>query len=125
MMRPHPDPPPEGEGGFSDLPREGERKKVLVEGPLFSVDLVRDLLAGTGVTVEEATRPWTGGDVVGLLVWQAVGEADFARLPTLHTVVTASVGVDHIDLEAAKRRQGWVCHVPDYCVDEMADTTIA
>jgi D-3-phosphoglycerate dehydrogenase / 2-oxoglutarate reductase len=98
---------------------------VLIEGPLFSVDVVRDLLAGTGVTVEEATRPWSGRDVVGLLVWQAMTDADFARLPSLHTVVTASVGVDHIDLEAAKRRQVWVCHVPDYCVDEMADTTIA
>jgi len=40
--------------------------------------------------------------------------------------VTPSVGFDHLDLDAARRHGGvWVCHVPDYCVDEMADTALA
>jgi D-3-phosphoglycerate dehydrogenase / 2-oxoglutarate reductase len=47
-------------------------------------------------------------------------------MPRLRVVVTPSVGYDHLDLDAARRHGGvWVCHVPDYCVEEMADTAIA
>jgi phosphoglycerate dehydrogenase-like enzyme len=61
------------------------------------------------------------------VAWERpVGEAELAALPRLRVVVTPSVGYDHLDLDAARRHGGvWVCHVPDYCVDEMADTAIA
>lgn len=48
-----------------------------------------------------------------------------ARLPALRVIASCSVGFDHIDVGAAARRGIWVCNVPDYCVDEMADSTIA
>jgi D-3-phosphoglycerate dehydrogenase len=55
-----------------------------------------------------------------------VGEAELAALPRLRVVLTPSVGFDHLDLDAARRHGGvWVCHVPEYCVDEMADTALA
>jgi D-3-phosphoglycerate dehydrogenase len=100
-------------------------KRVLVEAPLFQVDMVRGLLAGTDVQVELGSRPWTGNDVVGLLVWQSVGEADMARLPALRVVATATTGFDNINTVAAARRGIWVCNVPEYCVEEVADSTIA
>jgi D-3-phosphoglycerate dehydrogenase len=40
-------------------------------------------------------------------------------------IATPSVGVDHLDVEAATERGIWVCNVPDYCVDEMADHALA
>ncbi len=41
-------------------------------------------------------------------------------------MLTPSVGFDHIDLDAIRRRGGvWACHVPDYCVEEMADSALA
>jgi D-3-phosphoglycerate dehydrogenase / 2-oxoglutarate reductase len=90
------------------------------------VEPLRELLADVDVTVEEGPPPWTGEDVVGLVVWRArVGEEELARLPSLRVVVTPSVGYDHIDLEAARRRGVCVCNVPDYCVDEMADSSLA
>jgi D-3-phosphoglycerate dehydrogenase / 2-oxoglutarate reductase len=100
-------------------------KRVLVEAPLFQVDVVRDLLAGLPVEVEQRSRPWSGNDVTGLLVWQAVTEADMARLPALRVIATATTGFDNIDTEAAARRGIWVCNVPEYCVEEVADSTIA
>lgn len=100
-------------------------KRVLVEPPLFAVDLVRDLLAGTDVSVEAGSRPWTGKDVIGLLVWQSVSAADMARLPALRVIATATTGFDNIDTAAAARRRIWVCNVPEYCVEEVADSTIA
>jgi len=100
-------------------------RRVLVEPPVFPVDGVRELFAGSDVAVETRPRPWTGDDVVGLLVWQAVTEEDMARLPGLRVIATGSTGFDHIDTKAAERRQIWVCNVPEYCVEEVADSTIA
>lgn len=40
-------------------------------------------------------------------------------------IVRYGVGVDNVDLEAARRRGIPVCNVPDYCVDEVADHTLA
>jgi D-3-phosphoglycerate dehydrogenase len=43
----------------------------------------------------------------------------------LRVIATCSVGHDHIDAEAARRLGVWVCNVPDYCIEEMADSTLA
>ncbi len=90
-----------------------------------SLEAARAVLAGTDVTVESSAPPWTGDDVVGLLSWAPVTAADIGRLPMLRVVATPSVGIDHIDVEAATAREIWVCHVPDYCVEEMADHALA
>jgi len=100
-------------------------RRVIVEPPVFPVDRVRELFAGSDVSVETRPRPWTGDDVVGLLVWQAVTEEDMARLPALRVIATGSTGFDHIDTKAAEPRRIWVCNVPEYCVEEVADSTIA
>jgi D-3-phosphoglycerate dehydrogenase len=100
-------------------------QRVLVDAPPFPLELVRELLAPTGAVVEGKPRPWSGDDVVGLLVWDAVSAADMARMPALKVVATCSVGYDHIDVAAAAQRGVWVCNVPDYCIEEMADSTLA
>ncbi|HKW69618.1 MAG TPA: C-terminal binding protein [Candidatus Dormibacteraeota bacterium] len=99
--------------------------RVLVETPPFPLDVVRELLGPTGANVEPANRPWEGGDIEALLAWSAISDADMSRLPALKVIATCSVGFDHVDTAAAERRGIWVCNVPDYCVDEMADSTIA
>ena len=48
-----------------------------------------------------------------------------ARLPALRVIATGSTGFDHVDTKAAERRRIWVCNVPEYCVEEVADSTIA
>lgn len=100
--------------------------RVVVADPTYSLDEVRDIL-GDAVEVEEATAPWAGDDVVGLLTGPdyPVGAEELARLPALTVVATCSVGYDHIDTEAAAGRGVWVCNVPDYCVEEMADSSLA
>jgi len=99
--------------------------RVFVESPPYPLELVRELLADTGVAVDAPRRPWSGADVVGALVDRAFTADDFARLPSLKVVACDSIGFDHIDLGAARSRGVWVCNVPDYCVDEMADSAIA
>ena len=40
-------------------------------------------------------------------------------------IVRYGIGVDNVDLEAARRCGIPVCNVPDYCIDEVADHTLA
>jgi D-3-phosphoglycerate dehydrogenase len=89
------------------------------------LELTRDALASAGVDVERSAPPWSGDDVVALISFAPVMAADLERLPALRVVAAPSVGYDHVDVEAAARRGVWVCNVPDYCVDEMADHALA
>jgi D-3-phosphoglycerate dehydrogenase len=65
-------------------------------------------------------------DVVGALtIDMPVREELLERLPSLRVVGTATVGFDHIDVEAADRRGVAVVSVPDYCTQEVADHAVA
>jgi D-3-phosphoglycerate dehydrogenase / 2-oxoglutarate reductase len=88
---------------------------------------IRKLLRDADAALQCLDGAPAGADVVALVAWERpVGAADLARLPGLELVLTPSVGFDHIDLDAARRHGGlYVCHVPDYCVDEMADSALA
>jgi D-3-phosphoglycerate dehydrogenase / 2-oxoglutarate reductase len=100
--------------------------RVLVIEPYFDLARVAELLAPAGVSVElgELTA---GDDVVGILGGpdQPVTRADLEGLPKLRVVATCSVGFDHVDVGAAAERGVVVANVPDYCVEEMADSTLA
>jgi D-3-phosphoglycerate dehydrogenase len=100
--------------------------RVLIVDPAYSLDEVRQII-GDHLVVEAARAPWEGEDVVGLLTGPdfPVGREELDRLPALRVVATCSVGYDHLDLDAAAERDVWVCNVPDYCVEEMADTSVA
>jgi C-terminal binding protein len=47
-----------------------------------------------------------------------------ARLERCRVIVRAGVGYDNIDVEAARERGIPVVNVPDYCVEEVADSAI-
>jgi D-3-phosphoglycerate dehydrogenase len=40
-------------------------------------------------------------------------------------IVRYGIGVDNVDLKAAQERGIPVCNIPDYCIDEVADHTLA
>jgi D-3-phosphoglycerate dehydrogenase len=48
-----------------------------------------------------------------------------ARMQQAKVIVRYGIGVDNVDLAAARERGIPVCNVPDYCVDEVADHTLA
>jgi len=66
-------------------------------------------------------------DVVAVLTMPegAVGEELLDQLPALRVVGTATVGFDHIDVDAADARGIAVVSVPDYCTQEVADHALA
>jgi len=54
-----------------------------------------------------------------------VTDALIAELPRLQVIVRYGVGVDNVDLHAATSHGVMVCNVPDYCIDEVANHTMA
>jgi D-3-phosphoglycerate dehydrogenase / 2-oxoglutarate reductase len=48
-----------------------------------------------------------------------------AAMRQAKVIVRYGVGVDNVDLEAARARAIPVCNVPDYCTEEVADHTLA
>ncbi len=48
-----------------------------------------------------------------------------AAMQRARVIVRYGVGVDNVDLDAARSKGIPVCNVPDYCVDEVADHTLA
>lgn len=48
-----------------------------------------------------------------------------AAMKRARVIVRYGIGVDNVDLDAARDRGIPVCNVPDYCVDEVADHTLA
>lgn len=48
-----------------------------------------------------------------------------AAMKNARVIVRYGIGVDNVDLEAARERGIPVCNVPEYCIDEVADHTLA
>jgi lactate dehydrogenase-like 2-hydroxyacid dehydrogenase len=62
-----------------------------------------------------------------IILWHRVTlDAEFfERNEACRGVICASVGYDHVDIEAARRHGVAIYHVPDYGTEEVADHTIA
>ena len=96
------------------------------------------------LTVEEAALKPLGCSVVGRQCKTAAElidltrDADFvitqfarvdasviAQMKSAKLIARYGIGVDNVDLAAAKEKGIPVCNVPDYCIDEVADHTLA
>jgi D-3-phosphoglycerate dehydrogenase / 2-oxoglutarate reductase len=97
--------------------------RVLICDPQCPLELIQPILPDADVGPVEGAGP----GVAGLLVSpdSPVAAADIARAPDLLVIATASVGTDHIDLEAAEARGIVVRNVPDYCIEEVSDHALA
>src|SRR5262249_14280026 len=81
-----------------------ERVTVLVLDPRVPADALPGLEARFGGEV-------AGDDVTALVITPRtpIGRRELERLPALQVVATASIGYDHVDVEAAAARDVWVC----------------
>src|SRR5579885_2459699 len=99
-------------------------------GPRFPLDTASIAEAG-GVLRLVACRDTREGieaarDARVLVVSHAaVPEELFRRAPRLVGVVRTGIGLDTVDVASATRYGVCVAHVPDFCHDEVADTTWA
>src|SRR5204863_5051344 len=108
-------------------------KVVVTDYTFANLDIEKAILEPLGCDVVAWKE---AGDATELA--QRVADADhvitqFARLDAAvigamkqaKVIVRYGVGVDNVDLDAAWAKGIAVCNVPDYCMDEVADHTLA
>lgn len=75
-------------------------------------------------TAEEVANAVADAD--GIMVqWAPVTAEVIQSLSRCKVIVRYGIGVDNVDLAAARERGIPVCNVPDYCINEVADHTVA
>jgi D-3-phosphoglycerate dehydrogenase len=108
-------------------------QKVLVTDSTFAdLSVETAILEPLGVAVE-SRQCRTEVDLLA-----AVPDADYvitqfapvngrviAAMQRARVIVRYGIGVDNVDLEAAREKNIPVCNVPAYCIDEVADQTLA
>jgi D-3-phosphoglycerate dehydrogenase len=83
-----------------------------------------DLVVAQCKTPEEVIA--AARDVDALLVqWSPINAAVIATLTRCKIIIRCGIGVDNVDLAAAKARGIPVCNVPDYGVREVAEHALA
>jgi D-3-phosphoglycerate dehydrogenase len=108
-------------------------KVVVTDCPFESLDVETSILEPLGCDllvrktappVRELAELTADADHV-LTVFAPVNADVIATMKKAKVIVRYGVGVDNVDLEAARTRGIPVCNVPDYCMDEVADHTLA
>jgi len=107
-------------------------KVVITDQTFGSLDIEETILRPTGCelvsgqcrTSESLIALVSDADAV--ITQFAPIKADvIAAMQDARVIVRYGIGVDNVDLEAARKRNIPVCNVPDYCIDEVADHTLA
>jgi D-3-phosphoglycerate dehydrogenase len=108
---------------------------VLITDHLFpSIQLQREVLERAGFTLEEVKplckteaeviERCTAADAL-IVQWAPITRRVLDALPKVKGVVRYGIGVDNIDLKAAKDTCRMVSNVPNYCQEEVSDHTLA
>lgn len=108
------------------------RFKVLVSDQVFpDIDVETGVLGEIGAdievadgTVEDLVRRGTDADAV-LNTYLPIDESMIGKLGLCRVIARYGIGVDNIDLVAARAAGIVVTNVPDYCVDEVSTHTVA
>ncbi|MBI3878253.1 MAG: C-terminal binding protein [Verrucomicrobia bacterium] len=107
-------------------------KVVVTDYGFKNLDQERTILAAAGAELVLAQCKTTAeviaaaADADALLVqWAPVNAAVIAALKQCRIIIRYGIGVDNVDLAAAKAKGIPVCNVPDYCIDEVAAHAVA
>jgi D-3-phosphoglycerate dehydrogenase len=106
---------------------------VVTDYPFDSLDIETEILRPLGCRIVANKIIPAAAELA-----QLVAEADqvmtvfapltapvIAAMRRAKAIVRYGVGVDNVDIEAARARAIPVCNVPDYCMDEVADHALA
>jgi D-3-phosphoglycerate dehydrogenase len=99
------------------------KPELPIEAALFEAAGI-DFSARRCTTDDEVVEAAADADGILCLAYRLPAGV-LERLPALRVIVRYGIGVDNVDVDAATRRGVAVCNVPDYCVDEVANHTMA
>ena len=107
-------------------------KVVLTDQVFPTTDVERAILSEVGAELVVLDDPspesirTSGQDADALLnTYAPIDRTTLEKLGKLRIVARYGIGVDNVDLQAARERGVVVTNVPDYCVEEVADHTFA
>ncbi len=109
-----------------------KNKIVITDWGFASLDIEKSVFAGQDIelrdyqckTEEDVAKVVTDADVV-IAQWAPVRGTAFAAMARCKGIVRYGIGLDNIDLVRAKELGIPVRNVPDYCLSEVADHTMA
>lgn len=112
---------------------DSSSKKIVITDHGFSnINPERAVLKQSGYALidaqckNEADLLAATKDAFALIVqWAPITETIIRNLDNCRLIVRYGIGVDNLDLAAARERQIPVCNVPDYCIDEVSDHAMA
>lgn len=83
-----------------------------------------DVVSGQCKTTETLVPLVRNADAV-ITQFAPINADVIAAMQQARVIVRYGIGVDNVNLEAARLKGIPVCNVPDYCIDEVADHTLA
>lgn len=83
-----------------------------------------EIVEGQCKTEDEVLALCRDADAI-LAQWAPVSKKVIDGLQNCKVIVRYGIGVDNVDLQAAKERGIPVCNVPDYGIDEVADHAVS
>ena len=105
---------------------------AVTDSPFPSLDPARDVVSRIGGQVQLASEPTpeaimgVARDADAVLVTYAKITGDMIRQLTKCRIISRmGIGVDNIDIAEATKARIVVTKVPDYCIDEVSDHTMA
>jgi len=104
---------------------------VFTDHTFETPDIEREILEPAGIEVVDAEQAdeslddlLDGADGV-IVMYEEIDAERMDRMPDCRIVSRTGIGVDNVDLAAATERGIHVTNVPDYCIPEVSDHTLA
>lgn len=105
---------------------------VITDYTFADLSIEEQMLASSGATLKSGQAK-TQADLIPLVrdadaiitQFAPVNAAVIESMDRAKVIVRYGIGVDNVDLKAAHAKGIPVCNVPDYCIDEVADHTLA
>lgn len=107
--------------------------KVLITDYTFpDISVEQEIIAATKAEVvgaqaktQEALIPLVSDADVVITQFAPVNTEVIQAMSKARVIIRYGIGVDNVQLETARQKNIPVCNVPDYCIDEVADHTLA
>lgn len=107
-------------------------KVVVTDFTFNSLDVEERIMRPAGADVvggrcktPEALIPLVADADAVIVQFAPVTAEVIAAMRKARAIVRYGIGVDNVDLDAARARGIPVCNVPDYCINEVADHTLS
>jgi D-3-phosphoglycerate dehydrogenase len=111
---------------FTDYYYPHNNREVEILNKLGDVEIVDCVkIKHNGIKDEDQVIAYTQDADAIIVQFAAISKKVIDHLNKCRIISRYAIGVDNIDVDAAKKKGIVVSNLPDYCIEEVSDTTIA